>query len=63
MLNLKNKLSKERSDLVEISLHSTYEGCLLYLTLNPDVTDGVSAGNAVISVYIKFKVCLSVCPL
>ena len=33
-LNLKNKLSKERIDLVEISLHSTYEECLLYLTNN-----------------------------
>ena len=29
---MKNKLSKERSDLVEISFHSTYEECLLYLT-------------------------------
>ena len=29
--NLKNKLSKERIDLIEISLHSTYEECLLYL--------------------------------
>ena len=31
-LNLNNKLSKERSDLIEISLHSTYEECLLYET-------------------------------
>ena len=31
-LNLNNKLSKERIDLVEISLHSTYGECLLYLT-------------------------------
>ena len=28
---MKNKLSKERIDLVEISLHSTYEKGLLYL--------------------------------
>ena len=31
-LNLNNKLSKEQIDLVEISLHSTYGECLLYLT-------------------------------
>ena len=28
---MNNKLSKERIDLVEISLHTTYEECLLYL--------------------------------